>query len=275
MGIVGFIFNQSLIFSRLAFPFLGSIIQPLPPIQTKVTSKLLAGSGLNFHQTKMAAPKIVFYFDTVSPFAYIAYYVLRHDPVFAECSITYVPILLGGLFKMCSNTAPLMIKNKDKWIDRERQIWASTFDVPMQQQRPPNFPPRTLPIMRALAALESTTQSSLTSALDALWEEFFVHHARTEEPAELRRILSKALESQGLADETLRRAASDDADGGKAILTANTEKAFRDGAFGVPWLVCTRSDGQRESFWGVDHLGRLAAFLQLDKPTAGKWKSLL
>ncbi|KAI6781982.1 Glutathione S-transferase kappa-like protein [Emericellopsis cladophorae] len=129
--------------------------------------------------------------------------------------------------------------------------------------------------MRALATLGSTNQSSLTSALDALWEEFFVHHARTEEPAELRRILSKALESQGLADEILRRAASANADGGKAILTANTEEAFHNGAFGVPWLVCTRSDGQQESFWGVDHLGRLAAFLELDKPAAGKWISLL
>jgi 2-hydroxychromene-2-carboxylate isomerase len=145
----------------------------------------------------------------------------------------------------------------------------------MHHERPPNFPPRTLPIMRALAALGSTSQSDLQSAMDALWEEFFVKHTQTEEPTALRRILSEVLDSPVLADGLLTRAASDSVDGGKTILSSNTEKAFRDGAFGVPWMVCTRSDGQRQSFWGVDHLGRLAAFLELEKPATGKWRSLL
>lgn len=44
-------------------------------------------------------------------------------------------------------------EDKDKWIDKERQRWASLLNVPMKQQKPSNFPPRTLPIMRTLAAL--------------------------------------------------------------------------------------------------------------------------
>ncbi|KAL1904258.1 hypothetical protein Sste5344_010008 [Sporothrix stenoceras] len=44
-------------------------------------------------------PQITLYVDVVSPFAYEAYYILRNDSAFKECSIQYVPILLGGLMK--------------------------------------------------------------------------------------------------------------------------------------------------------------------------------
>lgn len=66
-------------------------------------------------------PKITLYVDIVSPFAYMAYYILRvspppglspstlvtsilthhaptqHDPIFATCDVKYIPIFLGGL----------------------------------------------------------------------------------------------------------------------------------------------------------------------------------
>lgn len=95
----------------------------------------------------MAGPKITLYLDVVSPFAYIAYYVLRvsaavsfrmiarqsktisfflgsvyasdqsdkyqkNSPTFARCDINYVPIFLGGLMHACNNRAPIQIKSK-------------------------------------------------------------------------------------------------------------------------------------------------------------------
>jgi 2-hydroxychromene-2-carboxylate isomerase len=62
---------------------------------------------------------------------------------------------------------------------------------------------------------------------------------------------------------------------GKSILTENTEKAFADGAFGLPWIMATNSSGQTEGFWGVDHLGLVISFLGFEKPNDGGWKSLL
>ena len=50
----------------------------------------------------------------------------------------------------------------------------------------------------------------------------------------------------------------------KAILTANTDRAFNIGAFGIPWFECTNTNGETEGFWGVDHLGQVADFLGLD-----------
>ena len=116
--------------------------------------------------------------------------VVQHDAIFAKCDITYVPILLGGVMKSCGNVAPLAIKSKldptkscrtafftlesaltadllpvlhltclteqkdkDIWIEVERVRWAKAFNIPMKEEQPPDFPPMTLNIIRALCAL--------------------------------------------------------------------------------------------------------------------------
>jgi hypothetical protein len=62
---------------------------------------------------------------------------------------------------------------------------------------------------------------------------------------------------------------------GKALLTANTDQAFADGAFGLPWMVCTNAAGETEGFFGVDHLGQVAEFLGLRKGSGSGWRALL
>ena len=168
--------------------------------------------------------------------------------------------------------------DKDKWINRERQRWAALLNVPMAHEQPPSFPPKTLPIMRTLAAMleiDCGRQDRLVCALDALWQEFFVKHTATHEPSELKRVLEGAIGGSESINEILTRASSDEEWGGKKALKRHTDDAFENGAFGVPWMICTRADGKTESFFGVDHLGQVAAFLGLEKPTASGWKALL
>jgi 2-hydroxychromene-2-carboxylate isomerase len=62
---------------------------------------------------------------------------------------------------------------------------------------------------------------------------------------------------------------------GKKVLAENTDRAFADGAFGLPWFVCTNSKGEKESFWGVDHIGQVTEHLGLEKPKTGGWKAVL
>jgi 2-hydroxychromene-2-carboxylate isomerase len=62
---------------------------------------------------------------------------------------------------------------------------------------------------------------------------------------------------------------------GKDLLLKNTDKAFEDGAFGLPWFKCTNSKGETEGFWGVDHLGQVTDFLGLERPKTGGWKAML
>lgn len=51
----------------------------------------------------------------------------------------------------------------------------------------------------------------------------------------------------------------------KGLLASNTDRAFKSGAFGLPWFECTNTKGQTEGFWGIDHLGQVADFLGLDR----------
>ena len=63
---------------------------------------------------------------------------------------------------------------------------------------------------------------------------------------------------------------------GKQLLIENSNTAMEDGAFGLPWFVCTNATGQTEGFWGVDHLGQVTEFLGLEKPkNSVGWKALL
>lgn len=60
----------------------------------------------------------------------------------------------------------------------------------------------------------------------------------------------------------------------KGLLMSNTDRAFKEGAFGLPWFECTNENGKTEGFWGIDHLGQVADFLDLNRKDAG-FKALL
>lgn len=50
----------------------------------------------------------------------------------------------------------------------------------------------------------------------------------------------------------------------KSRLIENTNQAFERGAFGLPWFWCRNRKGDEEGFWGFDHLGQVARFLEVD-----------
>ncbi|RFU31412.1 hypothetical protein B7463_g4954, partial [Scytalidium lignicola] len=267
-------------------------LEPLPPCQKLhclenlvVNSQIIitqsSSSKDNIERrvrriTNMAlAKKITLYVDTVSPFSYIAYYILRHDPIFSKVERTYVPILLGGVFKKCGNTAPISIKNKDKWVDKERIRWTRLFKVPIYDRLPTDFPPMTVTIMRALCAITlihpgQAGQGILTKALDSLYQAYWVDNRPTQNKEVLVEVLSETL-GQEEAQKVMTAVPNE----GKELLIKNTDLALADGAFGLPWFVATNENGDKETFWGVDHLGQVIEFLGLDHPKTGGWKAQL
>ncbi|KAJ5610506.1 hypothetical protein N7510_007225 [Penicillium lagena] len=210
----------------------------------------------------MSAPKITLYVDVVSPFAYIAFYVLKNSPTFAQCKVQYVPVLLGGLMQTCGNTPPIRIKNKDKWINEERLRWAKYFSVPMCATTPEGFPVRTLAVQRAMCAVSQKSPAEVESVLDALYRSFWVErNSKIGEPEGFTPVLEGVLGKQ-VAQDVLSAMGQPDV---KNILTSNTDQAFKTGAFGLPWFECTNSKGETEGFWGIDHLGQVVDFLGLDR----------
>lgn len=145
----------------------------------------------------------------------------------------------------------------------------------MSKTMPEGFPPMTLTIMRALCALSiveegKSGQGRLPAALDELYKAFWVEHKKTHEKEVLVEVLAGALgkeETQHVMEMVPKE--------GKERLAKNTDQALADGAFGLPWFVAENERGEKEGFWGVDHVGQLAGFLGLEKPGRGGWKALL
>ncbi|KAF2034723.1 HCCA isomerase/glutathione S-transferase kappa [Setomelanomma holmii] len=220
----------------------------------------------------MSQPEIKLYVDVVSPFAYIAFYLLKNSPTFKSCEITYVPIVLGGLMKACNNTPPLSITNKDKWINAERLRWAKYFNIPMSTESPPGFPVNTLPVQRTLASLSLSHPRSLPQAVELFWQNVWVHWNDPMKPENMQGIVRTIVGSDEEARKVIERTKTDEV---KKLLTANTNQAFKDGAFGLPWFVATNSKGETETYWGVDHMGQLCDHLGLERPTGKGWRALL
>ncbi|KAL3465539.1 thioredoxin-like protein [Aspergillus heterothallicus] len=220
----------------------------------------------------MAAPKITLYYDIVSPFAHIAFHILRNSPTFSKCDLTFIPIFLGGLMSACGNTPPIKVKNKGKWINVERLRWARYFSVPIAEKTPEGFPQLTLAVQRALTAISQRAPDQLAPVTEAIWKEFWVEgDGKATQPEGFIPVIEKIL------GEVETKAAIEAANGPevKARLSANTQQAFDSGAFGLPWFVCTNSEGKTEGFWGIDHLGQVADFLGLDRSVERGFRAYL
>lgn len=61
----------------------------------------------------------------------------------------------------------------------------------------------------------------------------------------------------------------------KKLLAEKTNEAMDAGAFGLPWFVATNSKGEKEGFWGFDHIGQMVDHLGLERPQTGGWKAML
>lgn len=165
----------------------------------------------------------------------------------------------------------------------------------MKPTVPEGFPPLTLTVMRALCALTVVdgSQDVLIKMLDELLREMWVEHRKVWEKESFGPVFQEVIGAETTAKGTffsvfmvcaVRRAVliwvSFVVMGmlgkeGKEVLTKNSDLALQDGAFGLPWFVATNSKGECESFWGVDHLGQVAAHLGLENPRMGGWKSML
>ncbi|KAJ9621113.1 hypothetical protein H2204_012007 [Knufia peltigerae] len=210
---------------------------------------------------------------------------LRNHPTFSpsRVEITYTPIFLGGLMKQCNNTTPISIANKGVYIDKERRRWTRQFNIPMRTEFPPGFPMSTptLNVQRFLTALNLTSPKHLVTALDVLYGTFWAPPdtdatgTKVWETQVFAGLLKKVIPSE-IVDDCLNKMSTKQV---KTELSSRTQQAYEDGAFGLPWFQCETVDGQKEGFWGFDHMGQVVRFLGLNETiqdgTTGELKPLL
>jgi 2-hydroxychromene-2-carboxylate isomerase len=187
---------------------------------------------------------VQFLFDFGSPNAYLSDKVL--PAVAQRCGVAfeYVPVLLGGLFKMTNNRSPAEsmagIKNKPEYESREMQRFIQRHQLDAYR-RNPHFPVNTLQIMRGAVAAKrlGVFERYVDVVFAAMWEQGL----KMDDPA----VIGSALNAAGL-DAAALMAMSQDAEV-KAELVANTQRAFEQGAFGSPSFLVGE-----ELYFGKDKL---------------------
>jgi 2-hydroxychromene-2-carboxylate isomerase len=170
-----------------------------------------------------------FLFDFGSPNAYLAHRIIPGIEVRTGVKFAYTPILLGGLFKLTGNQAPMLafagIPNKIAYEMLELRRFIERHKLTAFKMNP-FFPVNTLTLMRMAVAAEM--DGVLPAYVDATFHHMWEEPKKMDEPA----IVAEALAASGLdADRLLARAQEADV---KAKLVANTEAAAKRGAFGSP-----------------------------------------
>ncbi len=193
--------------------------------------------------------KVEFHFDFGSPNAYLSHCVIPEIERRTGANFAYVPILLGGVFKLTNNRPPMDqtagVKNKSEYarIETDRFIRRHRID---RYSWNPNFPVNTLRIMRGAVAadMDGWLDRYVAAVFRHMWEE----PKKMDEPE----IIVSALAEDGIDGAALLERTGDQAV--KDRLLANTEASVGRGTFGSPTFYVGD-----EIFFGKDRLGDVEA----------------
>lgn len=187
---------------------------------------------------------VQFLFDFGSPNAYLCHKVIPAIEARTGAMFDYVPILLGGLFKLANNRSPgeafAGIPNKQAYDRLEITRFVARHGLSRYRFNP-HFPVNTLKIMRgACAAMKLGCLPTYVDVVyAAMWED---GKNMDDLPT-----ITATLDAGGLDSQAIL-ALSQDPDV-KAMLLANTQRAHDHGAFGSPSFLIGR-----ELWFGKDRL---------------------
>jgi 2-hydroxychromene-2-carboxylate isomerase len=191
-------------------------------------------------------PPLHFFFDVVSPYAWLGWHELSRKRAELEIDVEPVPTLFGVLLDARGGVGPAEIPEKRAHAFRDVQRCAKLAGLRLAG--PPRHPFNPLKALRLCAAVsDSEARFDLAGRLlDAAWSE-----GRDLEGDDT---LHDVLAASGMAPELLDSIATAAV---KQQLRAHTDRALSLGIFGVPsfWIA-------GELFWGHDRMAHIEAFLR-------------
>ena len=200
---------------------------------------------------------ITFYFDVISPYAYLAFEHLPQALQGISYQVTYKPVLFAGLLKHHGQLGPAEIAPKRAWTYRQVQWLAHQLDIEMKLPSTHPFNPLSLLRLAVACGVNGLPNRYVAETL-------FRHVWRTGLDAE------SATRIDALT-EALKPAHDPNSQEVKALLKAHTESAIQDGVFGVPTFKV-----DDKLFFGLDALPMLAAYLKNDAWFEGSsWDDVL
>jgi 2-hydroxychromene-2-carboxylate isomerase len=173
--------------------------------------------------------KVEFHFDFGSPNAYLAHRVIPEIERRTGAKFDYVPVLLGGVFRLTGNRSPAEslagVKNKPEYERLETARFIAGHRI-TGFRRNPFFPVNTLMIMRGAVVAERL--DVFARYVDETFRQMWSEAKKLDDPAVWRAALADA----GF-DAARFAALVEDAEI-KARLRANTEHSVERGTFGSP-----------------------------------------
>ena len=187
-----------------------------------------------------------FLYDFGSPNVYLMHKIMGQIEERSGAKARYVPVLLGGIFKLTENKPPMVafagIKGKMDYERRVMQRFIEKHHIPFQFN--PHFPVITTAIMRGAVFAQDKDyyQAYLDVVFDAIWKDGL----KMDDP----QVIENTLNNANLpAAEIMAGAQSQDA---KDQLFATTQNAVERGAFGAPMMFVAD-----EPFFGKDSLDEM------------------
>jgi len=170
-----------------------------------------------------------FLFDFGSPNAYLAHKIIPDIEKRTGAKFTYVPVLLGGIFKATNNKPPMVafggIKGKMEYELLETQRFIARHKLSKFKFNP-HFPVNTLLVMRCASA--ALLDNALVPYVDAVMRHMWEDGLKMDDPE----VARAALDAAGLnGARLLERSQTHEV---KQRLMDDTAKAVERGVFGIP-----------------------------------------
>lgn len=189
--------------------------------------------------------QITFYFDVISPYAYLAFEHMPQALQGISYQVTYQPVLFAGVLKHHGQLGPAEIPLKRVWTYRQVQWLANQLEINMQTPAAHPFNP--LALLRLAVACGTGGQPN-RYVVETLFRHVWCSGKDAEDP----------LRTTALT-ESLKPLLDPNSAEVKALLKAFTESAIQAGVFGVPTFKV-----DDKLFFGLDSLAMLVAYLKKD-----------
>ena len=187
---------------------------------------------------------VEFHFDFGSPNAYLAHLVIPEIEQRTGARFEYVPVLLGGVFKMTNNRSPAQsmagIKNRLEYEALERDRFLRRHNI-TQFKWTPFFPVNTLLIMRG--AIAAQLDGVFERYVDEMFRHMWAEPKKMDDPEVVRAALTESgFDAPALMARTQESEVKD-------RLLQNTQASVARGTFGAPTFFVGD-----EIFFGKDRL---------------------
>ena len=188
--------------------------------------------------------KVEFHFDFGSPNAYLSHLVIPEIEKRTGVKFEYVPVLLGGVFKLTNNRSPAQslagIKNKPEYERLEMTRFIKRHGISRFQSNP-FFPVNTLMTMRGAIAARSL--GAFERYVDEMYRNMWADPKKMDDPNVFRAALDEAgLPTPRILELIETKPVKDE-------LIENTNRSVERGTFGSPTFYVGN-----EIFFGKDRL---------------------